>query len=411
MDVWSGGSYIHDVWEDHFECGFWLADYNSGDGLDYCDGIKIANCRIRNNFADGVNFCQGTSNATVYNCNIRNCGDDGLAMWNNNYLGVKDEEYNAFCYNTIDLIWRAGAIAIYGGNGHEVYNNYITDTFMSSGIHVNTSFDGYKFKNNSDGIKFTNNVIIRSGTSSDSWQEDMAALDIAETGGSVRNIIFNNTYIYDAQHDAVRVVGNPTNITFTNLKVYGTGKDGKTTDTGNTGSLFKFTSVPGLTINGLEYADIANEKITYGSRSNCTITNEKNLGSSYVYTIPAGTSAKSNAIGKTNETTESAKGNVTSKVKVKRTKVKKAKRTKNNKKIKITLKKIKGATGYYIKYSTKKKFKKKYTKTVKTKKNVKTIKKLKANKKYYIKARAYKIVNGNKYLGKWSKRKTVKVRK
>ena len=56
MDVWRKGSVIHDVWQEHFECGFWIGDYN---GLKRnSSGIKIINCRIRNNFADGVNFCQ-----------------------------------------------------------------------------------------------------------------------------------------------------------------------------------------------------------------------------------------------------------------------------------------------------------------------------------------------------------------
>ena len=56
--------------------------------MDYSDGIKIANCRIRNNLADGVNFAQGTSNATVYNCSVRGNGDDGLATWNQDACGA-----------------------------------------------------------------------------------------------------------------------------------------------------------------------------------------------------------------------------------------------------------------------------------------------------------------------------------
>lgn len=107
--------------------------------MDYSDGVKVINCRIRNNLADGVNFCQGTSNAAVYNCSIRNNGDDGLACWNNSYMNAKDEENNVFAYNTIEFIWRAGGIALYGGSGHHVYNNYICDMFMAAGIHLNTT--------------------------------------------------------------------------------------------------------------------------------------------------------------------------------------------------------------------------------------------------------------------------------
>lgn len=96
---------------------------------------------------------------------------------------------------------------------------------------------------------------------------------------------------------------------------------------------------------------------------------------------------------------------------VKNTKVTKITRSKNNKKAKITLKKIKGANGYRIQYSTTKKFTKKKTKTVTSKSNVKTIKKLKATKKYYVRAKAFKTVGNKKYYSKkWSKAKLAKLR-
>ena len=94
-----------------------------------------------------------------------------------------------------------------------------------------------------------------------------------------------------------------------------------------------------------------------------------------------------------------------------KTKVVKALRSKNNKKISLKLKKIKGASKYEIKVSTSKRFTKKTTKKVVTKSIKKVIKGLKKNKKYYIKARAIKVVNKKHYPGKWSKVKTVKLKK
>mgnify|MGYP003003952771 FL=1 len=77
--------------------------------------------------------------------------------------------------------------------------------------------------------------------------------------------------------------------------------------------------------------------------------------------------------------------------------------------IKINIKKVKGVTGYQIKYSTNKKLKK--AKTVTTKSVKKTLKKLK-KKTYYIQVRAYVVKSGNvKVTGDWSKIKKVKVRK
>lgn len=221
MDVFCDGSVIHDVWEEHFETGFWFGDYNGA--MDYSDGVKVISCRIRNNLADGVNFCQGTSNAAVYNCSIRNNGDDGLACWNNSYMNAKDEENNVFAYNTIEFIWRAGGIALYGGSGHHVYNNYICDMFMAAGIHLNTTFDGYKFSNNK-GITFENNILVRCGTNADSWNEDLAAIDLKQ---DVKNITFRNTQIYDSPFDAVRTLTGPSNVVFYDTQILGTGLTGE----------------------------------------------------------------------------------------------------------------------------------------------------------------------------------------
>lgn len=77
-------------------------------------------------------------------------------------------------------------------------------------------------------------------------------------------------------------------------------------------------------------------------------------------------------------------------------------------KVKLTVKKVKGAKKYQVKYSTSKKFKKSKTKKITSKKNKITIKKLKANKKYYYKYRTYKKVNGKKVWSKWSKTKRLK---
>ena len=72
--------------------------------------------------------------------------------------------------------------------------------------------------------------------------------------------------------------------------------------------------------------------------------------------------------------------------------------------IKVTFKKVKGATAYQIAYSTNKKLKK--AAVVKVKKTSVTIKKLKSKKKYYVRVRALK----GKKTGNWSKVKAVKVK-
>ena len=99
-------------------------------------------------------------------------------------------------------------------------------------------------------------------------------------------------------------------------------------------------------------------------------------------------------------------------VKVGKTKVKSASKKKASKKLKVSIKKISGATKYQVQISKTKKFKK-----VLVKKNVKKVKftisskKIKNLKKIYVRVRAYKVVGGKRYNGDWSKTKKITVKK
>lgn len=83
---------------------------------------------------------------------------------------------------------------------------------------------------------------------------------------------------------------------------------------------------------------------------------------------------------------------------------------KNSKKKSVTLswKKVKGATGYQVQYATNEAFSRKSKNTKKTKI---TIKKLKKKKTYSFRVRAY-VLNGKKKIyGKWSAVKSVKIKR
>lgn len=82
----------------------------------------------------------------------------------------------------------------------------------------------------------------------------------------------------------------------------------------------------------------------------------------------------------------------------------------SGKKIKVTVKKVSGADGYQIQYSTKSNMKS--AKTVTSSKTTTTISKLSKGKKYYVRVKAYKKDStGKKVAGKWSKVKNLKVSK
>lgn len=229
MDNFGTNSKVHDFWEEHFECGFWVGDYAHTPAI-AADNLLIENGRVRNNLADGVNFCQGTKNSTVRNCSVRNNGDDGLAMWPDSTMNAPMEVNNSFLYNTIENNWRAAGIAIFGGSGHKAQFNYIKDCFMGSGIRLNTVFPGYHFENNT-GIIFSDTTIVNSGTSKDCYSGERGAIDLEASITSIKNITFENIDIVNSQRDAIQFgySGGFSNIVFKNININGTGKDAITT--------------------------------------------------------------------------------------------------------------------------------------------------------------------------------------
>lgn len=79
------------------------------------------------------------------------------------------------------------------------------------------------------------------------------------------------------------------------------------------------------------------------------------------------------------------------------------------KKLKVTYKKVSKATGYQISCSTNRKFNKASNKT--TKRTTYTLTKRKKGTKYYIRVRAYRVVNGTKFYGSYSAVRSIRIKK
>jgi hypothetical protein len=226
-DDFGTNSNFHDLWEDHFECGYWVADY-AHNPCQIASGLTIQNNRIRNNLADGVNFCNGTYNSTVTNCNIRNGGDDGLAVWPNNFNGAPMAYNDTFTHNTIEFEWRSSGMALYGGSGHQITYNVVEDLYMSAGFRVTTGFSGYQFQNNT-GITLSNNTFICCGTGYDAWGGELGAIDLEASNTSIQNFTFTNIQVIDALHDGYSFGfsgGIGPGMQFTDCVADGTGLDG-----------------------------------------------------------------------------------------------------------------------------------------------------------------------------------------
>ncbi|MER5889125.1 discoidin domain-containing protein [Streptomyces sp. NPDC001941] len=120
---------IDNVWAEHMMCLFWGTD---------TDKITIRNTRIRDLYADGINFTNGSSDNVVSNVEARTTGDDAFALFPAVDIVNADEVNNTFENITSLLTWRAAGIAIYGGSGTSVRNAYVADTLTYPGLTIAT---------------------------------------------------------------------------------------------------------------------------------------------------------------------------------------------------------------------------------------------------------------------------------
>jgi hypothetical protein len=223
--VYTTGSTITDIWAEHFECGAWIAEYSSGPAVS--DGFTLSYCRFRNNYADGINLCKGTSNAIVEHCSFRNNGDDDMAIWSSEGYECRN---NTFQYNTSEHCWRASGCAIYGGYSNVAHHLLIRDN-LEVALRVNNTFVGVGF--NDAGLhEFHDIAIYRCGTFNDLYNNPVGAIDISCTntaGTRIKNVRFSNITLTDVRNDAIYIYKTTGegfyNLFFENISVDGTGTE------------------------------------------------------------------------------------------------------------------------------------------------------------------------------------------
>jgi hypothetical protein len=224
--VYTSGSTITNIWAEHFECGAWFGQYNTG-SIANANGFTMSYCRFRNNYADGTNLCKGTSNAIVEHCSYRNNGDDDMGIWS---ADGQECINNTFRFNTSENCWRSAGCAIYGGLNNQGHDLLIKDP-IEVGLRVNNNFSGAPF-NISGMHQFYNVTIISGGTFNDIYNNPVGAIDIMATntaGTFINNVKFSNINIINAKNDAIYIYktsGNGfNNLIFENIAVNGTGAE------------------------------------------------------------------------------------------------------------------------------------------------------------------------------------------
>ncbi|GAA2985677.1 carbohydrate-binding protein [Streptomyces fulvorobeus] len=184
-------SVIRNVWIQHTKVGLWITAPT--------DGLKAADLRIRNTYADGVNLRGNVRNTVVSNSSIRGTGDDGMAMWSDPD-SVSD---SAFRNNTIQLPTLANGAAIYGGSGNSIENNLISDTVTSAaGVAVSTRF-GVPF---SGTTTVSGNVLRRTGSMELNWNAKLGAVWVyADVHPITTPVIITGNTVADSTHSGLLV--------------------------------------------------------------------------------------------------------------------------------------------------------------------------------------------------------------
>jgi hypothetical protein len=213
---WGSGSLIENIWVEETETGMWIADYHPP--LGQTDGLVVRNSRFRSTFADGINMAEGTRNSVVDNCHIRGAGDDGIASWaSGRQQNHGPTQYQKFRYNTIEAGYRAGGIGLFGGGGHVVHHNLVTDQIDGAGIRLNTIFiwlnangpQGYPFNSSGDPIRIYQNTLLRTGART-LFNEDTGALDLVTRDTDVENIRIADMNISQSTFSGIRFAGYQT---------------------------------------------------------------------------------------------------------------------------------------------------------------------------------------------------------
>jgi hypothetical protein len=141
------GSRMENVWIEHQTAGWWVGKGAFGGPVTQplTDGLVVRGARIRNTYADGINFANATSNSIVEQSTFRNNGDDAIATWSYAADGPAPCANNVFRFNTVQTVWRANCFAIYGGKDHKIQDSVCADTSNYPGLLVSTTFNAMPF--------------------------------------------------------------------------------------------------------------------------------------------------------------------------------------------------------------------------------------------------------------------------
>jgi Pectate lyase superfamily protein len=236
------GSSLQNIWIEHTKVGMWV---DSG-----TDGLDATGLRIRDTFADGVNVHANVANTVVEQSNVRNTGDDGLAMFSEGSPVTR----SSFRSNTVQLPMLANTVGIYGGDSNSVTDNLLSDTVTASaGIAVSTRFNPVPF---SGTTTVSGNTLNRTGGYEQNWQTDFGGIWVYADSADITSAIqISDNAVNDSTYQGILLSSSGgkaiNNVTFDHVAVDGAGTYGIDTLNVTGGSTFDYVTVTGAASGGL----------------------------------------------------------------------------------------------------------------------------------------------------------------
>ncbi|VUD67446.1 Endo-1,4-beta-xylanase Z [Thalassocella blandensis] len=186
---------IDNIWAEHTVCLLWGANTHD---------TTVKNSRIRNLFADGVNFTNGSSGNHLINNEARSTGDDSFALFAATDGAGGIVQNNVYEHLTAMTPWRAAGLAIYGGQGNTYRNIVVEDTLTYSGLTVSSLDFGYAFTGfqSSPTTNLENITLVRAG--GHFWGDQVfPALWMFSASSTFRGLRFNGLEIFDPTYAGI----------------------------------------------------------------------------------------------------------------------------------------------------------------------------------------------------------------
>ncbi|WP_323746313.1 glycosyl hydrolase family 28-related protein [Catenulispora pinisilvae] len=206
-------STVSDIWIEHMKVGAWM------DGP--MTNLSFSGMRIRDTIADGVNLHGGVTGSTITDSNVRNTGDDGIALWAD--AGIGSDSQDTISNNTVQLQQLANGIAGYGGADNTITGNRVVDSGISQGggIHI-----GQRFSSTPVGLyTISDNTMLRDGDLDPNWKFGVGALWFDAQQATITGPLnVSNALIQQSPYEAVQwIQGTVNGVSLDTVTIAGTG--------------------------------------------------------------------------------------------------------------------------------------------------------------------------------------------